>query len=107
MDIGVLAVLVVVAALIGAVLLLRRRPRGMSPEENERAVERQAYLTARVEDLRQVLARTDLSVEAKRAEAYAVLAQMESGNESGHLDAFIEDNRESVDAELGAAARPN
>lgn len=102
MDLDVLIVVVVVV-LAGTVSLLRRRPRGISREDSERATELQAFLTARVEDLRRILASSDLSAEAKRAEAYAVLTQMESRNVAGHLDAFIQDNRESVDAELGAA----
>lgn len=77
----------------------------MSREQHDRASGLQAFLAARVEDLRQILAKEDLSVEAKRAEAYAILAQMQSRNTAGNLDAFIQDNREAIDAELDEVSR--
>ena len=107
MGLATLIALGIVAALVGGVVLFLRQQRGVSRGDNERAKELQTFLTARVEDLRQVLAKDRLSTDAKRAEAYAILAQMESRNTAGDLDAFIQDNREAVDAALIAAARSN
>lgn len=65
-----------------------------------RADELQAYLTSCVSDLRRVLGEQGKDSETVRREAYGILARMESRNSEGRLDAFIQDNRESVDLEL-------
>ncbi len=98
---------VALVILVFGALLLRRKARGLSLDEcaMERATELQAFLTARVEDLRQLFAKEHLGPEARREEAYAILAQMESRNVGGNLDAFIQDNREAVEDELRAMER--
>ncbi len=88
--------LAVVAALVVRAMIVRRKQHALSPEENERAVELQAFLARCVEDLRRVLDANGTSVEARRAEADAILALMESRNIDGNLDAFIQDNREAT-----------
>lgn len=65
-----------------------------------RAEELQSFLTACVSDLRRVLEDQGKEPETVRREAYGILARMESRNSGGSLDAFIQDNRESVDLAL-------
>lgn len=96
MESLVLVALAAVVALVVRAMIVRRKPQALSPEENECAIELQAFLTRCVEDLRRVIGANGTSVEAKRSEADAILALMEARNVDGQLDAFIQDNREAA-----------
>ena len=100
MESTFLVAIAAVAALVVAALVIRRKSGALSRDANESASELQSFLAACVEDLRQALDRDGMSAEAKRTETNAILARMESRNSEGHLDAFIQDNRESVDLAL-------
>jgi|GEM_PF-2267303 len=52
--------------------------------------------TGCVDELRQLLSRKGIHEDALRGEAERILARMESRNCGGVLDAFIQDNRDSV-----------
>ena len=81
-------------------LMANRRAHGLSGEAFERANELQFFLTTCVADLGRVLEQEGVGAETVRQQANEILAKMESRNVAGHLDAFIQDNRESVDLTL-------
>ena len=90
------AVMAFLAAGLLEVIVRRSSPSSLQM----RADGLQSFLTACVSDLRGVLEEKGKDPETVRREAYEILARMESRNSGGSLDAFIQDNRESVDLAL-------
>jgi hypothetical protein len=69
-------------------------------EQQASATELQSFLRDCVEELDQLLSQEGIDRDRLRQDANAILAKMESRNSAGNLDAFIRDNRESVDLAL-------
>ena len=86
---------IALSALVALFIFVRLRTRRLIPSHD--ADELQVFLAGCMNELRQVLERSDLDAASLGREANAILEKMQTRNSDGALDAFIQDNRVAIE----------
>jgi hypothetical protein len=93
---------------LAAAAVMKVRSNLASRREAERVhaenLERQQYLTARIESISQLLANQDLPLAELKARTDSLVAEMESRNVDGMLDPLLEDTTSHLREELARRA---